>query len=126
MAFSVKSRVPYLDHRVVEFCVNLPDDVKIHNGWTKYVLRKSSEPYLPKEIIWRKEKLGFVTPEKTWAEELKSGLTVFVQNNNIPKIIDPDKLMKIIKNGNNDIINLGEIWKVILFIKWCNVFNFNS
>jgi asparagine synthase (glutamine-hydrolysing) len=126
MAFSIESRVPYLDHRLVEFCVNLPDDVKIHNGWTKYVLRKSSEPYLPKEITWRKEKFGFVTPEKLWAVELEKGLTEFVQNNNIPKIINPEKLLGIIRSGTNDKINLGEIWKVILFIKWYNIFNLKS
>jgi asparagine synthase (glutamine-hydrolysing) len=122
MAFSIESRVPYLDHRIVEFCVNLPDEIKIYEGWTKYVLRKSSEPYLPKEIIWRKEKLGFVTPENAWTQELKGGLKAFISDNRIPEIIDREKLIEVINIGINTNINFGEIWKIILFIKWYNVF----
>ena len=123
MAFSVESRVPYLDHRLVEFCVNMPEDFKIYKGWTKYVLRKSSEPYLPPDITWRKEKLGFVTPEKIWVDKLKKELAGFINNQSIPDIIDSEKLIKLISNGLNDKINLGEIWKIILFIRWYNVFN---
>lgn len=122
MAFSVESRVPYLDHRLAEFCVSLPDDLKIYRGWTKYILRKSSEPYLPAEITWRKEKLGFVTPERLWTEQLKNQLNTFVQDNKIPAIIDKNILLGRIANGTNNSILLGEIWKIILFIKWYNVF----
>jgi asparagine synthase (glutamine-hydrolysing) len=123
MAFSVESRVPYLDHRLVEFCINLPDDFKIYKGWTKYVLRKSSERYLPSDITWRKEKLGFITPEKVWVEALMNEIIEYVQKNPIPDIINPDRLISLIKGGINDRIKLGEIWKVILFIRWFKVFN---
>jgi asparagine synthase (glutamine-hydrolysing) len=126
MAFSIESRVPYLDHRIVEFCVNLPDELKIHNGWTKYILRKSSEPYLPAGIIWRKEKFGFITPEKSWKQELIRGLTDFLNNNKIPDIIDRKKMNKIINYNMEDKINLGEVWKVILFIQWYNIYRFEG
>ncbi len=123
MAFSIESRVPFLDHRLVEFCVNLPDDFKIHNGWTKYVLRKSSEKYLPYEITWRKEKLGFITPEKIWMEALSEELKLLIKRHEIPDIIDKKELLKVMNNRISNKINLGEIWKIILFIKWIKVFN---
>jgi asparagine synthase (glutamine-hydrolysing) len=59
MAFSIESRLPFLDHRVVELCFRLPFDAKIGAGWTKKVLRQAAEPLLPAEICWRRHKLGF-------------------------------------------------------------------
>jgi len=122
MAFSIESRVPYLDHRLAEFCVNLPDEMKIYNGWTKYILRKTSEPYLPAEITWRKEKFGFVTPERTWTDQLKNQIDEFISGNNLPEIIDRHSLRRVVTSSEDNGIKLGEIWKIILFIKWFNVF----
>jgi asparagine synthase (glutamine-hydrolysing) len=121
MAFSVESRVPYLDHRIAEFCLNLPDELKIHKGWTKYILRKSSEPYLPNDITWRKEKFGFVTPERLWTEQVKEHVYEIVMENNIPAIIDRRNLLNILQSRINDNIKYGEIWKILLFIRWHNL-----
>jgi asparagine synthase (glutamine-hydrolysing) len=65
MAHSLEVRHPFLDHRLVEFLVNLPPDWKIRNGWTKYVLRQAI-PELPDQIRWRRDKQGFLTPEQQW------------------------------------------------------------
>jgi len=65
MANSLELRYPYLDHRVVDLAVNLPTESKIHNGWTKYLLRQSF-PELPDQIRWRRDKQGFTTPEEHW------------------------------------------------------------
>lgn len=66
MAFSIEARVPYLDHRVVEFCLGLDDAFKIHGSWTKWILRKVAAPHLPKEVTWRRSKLGYPTPFAKW------------------------------------------------------------
>jgi asparagine synthase (glutamine-hydrolysing) len=76
MAFSLEVRNPFLDHRLVEFAVNLPTDFKIHRGWTKYALRQAV-PELPDVIRWRKDKQGFVVPEGTW---LKNDLSPVIYN----------------------------------------------
>ena len=65
MAHSLEVRHPFLDHRLVSFALNLPVDLKLKNGWTKYVLRESL-PELPSAIRWRRDKQGFVIPEKPW------------------------------------------------------------
>jgi asparagine synthase (glutamine-hydrolysing) len=66
MAHSVEVRLPFLSHRLVEFVFRLPEDLLIHNGWTKYILRKSMSPILPSEIAWRKEKVGYEPPQDKW------------------------------------------------------------
>ena len=72
MANSLELRYPYLDHRVVDFAVNLPTESKLHNGWTKYILRQSF-PELPRQIRWRRDKQPFTTPEAHWLKYEFSG-----------------------------------------------------
>jgi len=70
MAFSVEARVPFLDHRLVEFIFSLPPRLKIRNGYTKRVLRDGMQGILPEKIRWRVGKLGFATPEKAWQRQV--------------------------------------------------------
>ena len=65
-AFSVENRVPFLDHRLVEYVNNIPAIFKIYKGWSKWLLRLAMRDLLPERIRWRKDKLGFPTPVKTW------------------------------------------------------------
>ncbi len=65
MAASIELRVPFLDHKVVEFAASLPPHYKINNGEGKFILKKLMEKCLPKEIIYRK-KMGFTVPAKRW------------------------------------------------------------
>ncbi|MBL0103475.1 MAG: asparagine synthase (glutamine-hydrolyzing) [Bacteroidetes bacterium] len=67
MMYSIESRVPFLDHRLVEFAFSLADEDKFKDGITKIILRKSMQGILPESIINRYDKKGFVTPgEVKW------------------------------------------------------------
>lgn len=68
MAHSVESRLPFLDHRLVNFLLNLPVEAKLSGGWSKYILRSTMRE-VPAAIRWRRDKMGFVTPEKKWLRE---------------------------------------------------------
>jgi asparagine synthase (glutamine-hydrolysing) len=68
MAFSREMRLPFLSHHLVEFLFSLPNEYKIHDGWTKFVMRKAFEPILPKEITWRVDKIGYEPPQSRWME----------------------------------------------------------
>ncbi|MBV9355874.1 MAG: asparagine synthase (glutamine-hydrolyzing) [Chloroflexi bacterium] len=69
MAFSIESRVPFLDHRLVELAFAVPSLHKVHQGWSKYVLRRALEPLLPREVVWRRDKKGFPTPIGRWLRD---------------------------------------------------------
>jgi len=62
MGIPIEHRFPLLDYRMIEFGMQLPPQYLFHGGWTKYILRKAMEPYLPKKIIWRRKKMGFTFP----------------------------------------------------------------
>ena len=66
MAWSIESRVPFLDKRLAELAFSMPSNIKFKNGLTKYILRKSMKGKVPEEILWRKDKLGFPVPLKEW------------------------------------------------------------
>jgi len=70
MGASLEARVPFLDHRIVEWAVNIPVQMKIRKFSTKYIVKKLAENYLPPQIIYRK-KSGFGVPISRWLMDKK-------------------------------------------------------
>lgn len=69
MAHGLESRVPFLDHRIVEFAATMPADVKFKDGTMKQVLKEAVRPLLPESILNRKDKMGFPTPLNEWLKQ---------------------------------------------------------
>ena len=70
MAFSMESRVPFIDYRYIEEAVKIPERLKIADGYTKYPLRKYAEGRLPDSVVWRRNKMGWPSPRKRWIDRL--------------------------------------------------------
>lgn len=66
MAFSIESRMPFMDYRLIEFLASVPACYKMRNGWTKYLARLAFDGKLPDEVTWRQDKMGWPIPEKKW------------------------------------------------------------
>ena len=66
MAFSREVRLPFLDHRLVEFGLSIPDSILVRNGWQKYILRQSLSSSVPPTIKWRRDKVGYAAPLDLW------------------------------------------------------------
>lgn len=69
MAHGVEARLPFLDYRLVEFCLGLPEELKLADGWTKRVLREGMRGRLPERVRLRMDKLGFATAEEVWMRQ---------------------------------------------------------
>jgi asparagine synthase (glutamine-hydrolysing) len=54
--YAIEPRHPLLDVRLAEFCLDLPWQLKTQRGWTKRVMRQAMQPYLPGEVVWRRDK----------------------------------------------------------------------
>jgi len=76
MAHGREIRLPFLDYRFVELLNSMPVELKLRDGWTKWILRKALEPDLPPQIAWRRDKQGFVNPGGEW---LKHGMRELVE-----------------------------------------------
>ncbi len=68
MAHSREIRLPFLKHELVEFVFSLPSMLKIKDGFTKWILRKSMDTILPPAICWRKDKIGYEPPQQQWMQ----------------------------------------------------------
>ena len=88
MAHSVETRLPFLDHRLVEYAFRLPDKVKLHGGVSKLILRRTMRGIVPDMILDRRDKIGFATPERDWLLGPLSGVIRerFSQAQPIPKL----------------------------------------
>lgn len=125
MAHSVETRLPFLDYRLVEFILGLPDEYKLSQGVTKRVLREGMKGILPESIRLRMTKLGFVTPEEVWMRENSEFFTTKIQeaiecssgllNNNCLS------LWRDIINGNTSFD--FRIWQMISFGNWMRSFS---
>lgn len=125
MAFSIESRVPFLDYRIVEFAIALDGKYKIRNQWTKWIIRKACRDYLPKEIVKRKNKMGFPAPFARWLregssrKELKRIIYEFGERNIVPKETI-DQLYRAHVNGKADYSDiLFRIYNIELWFRIC-------
>jgi asparagine synthase (glutamine-hydrolysing) len=73
MAHSVEARVPFLDHRLVEFSLSLPDEFKTRNGVTKRILKSAMVNVVPEKVLSRTDKKGFATPAERWLRDDSRG-----------------------------------------------------
>ncbi|MGB5990392.1 MAG: asparagine synthase (glutamine-hydrolyzing) [Marinifilaceae bacterium] len=127
MAHSIESRVPFLDYRLVEFAFSLPSDYKINGCFSKRIHRDAIKGLVPREIVERKDKIGFVSPgENIW---LRGDLSSFVddtinsQSFKERGIFDMPKIHSIwssYKKGDNK--NSNVLWKTLMLEQWFKVF----
>ena len=81
MINGVEIRMPFMDHRVVSFVNSIPYKSKFGDGYTKKLIRDAMDPFMPKEITWRKSKIGFNSPIVDWMQgDLKDWFSDTVHN----------------------------------------------
>lgn len=122
-ANSLEMRVPFLDYRLVSFCLNLSNDYKIKNGWTKYILRKVMDD-LPRKISYRRDKKGFSVPEENFLRnELKNDISSIKNYSLLDEIgvIDKKKFINYYNDflkGKGKYTEFTDITRVYIAEKW--------
>lgn len=127
MAHSIESREPFLDYRLVEFGLNLHPAHLCNGLVSRPLYRQSLSPYLPIEIVNRKDKLGYPTPFKKWSSTvLKNYITDTFsdQNNLIYDFIDREILYKNLNNHFTNQTDFSwEIWRLLSLSKFFEIFS---
>jgi asparagine synthase (glutamine-hydrolysing) len=122
MQYSIETRLPFLDHRLVNFLLAVSTDYKIKNGWSKYLLRESITE-LPKEIKYRRDKRSFLIPEVYWLKtDMKEVIFKNFKNSFLSDIgvINKDKFLKFYErflNGDKGIF-YSDISRVLIAELW--------
>ena len=112
MAHSREVRLPFLYHELVQFLFSLPAHMKINDGWTKWIMRYAFETELPAEICWRKDKIGYEPPQKSWMENesIKNKIAEAKQKLNERDILSKQSDSKIIKSAKSIENNNWRLW----------------
>src|SRR6266850_371200 len=125
MATSIESRVPFLDHKLVEFAARLPDEWKLRGFTTKRILRESMKGLLPESILNR-PKMGFPVPFTSWTRGSWNAVArdVLLDSRSRQRgIIDPaavDRLLRDHADGRTD--GGDRIWSLLNLELWHRTF----
>ena len=98
MRFSIETRVPFLDPDLVEYCAALPERMKLHNGYSKYALRRAMDGRLPDEIAWNRTKLGFGMAEQFW---FRCCADLIEDNHELESFVDVRRLIASLRNSTS-------------------------
>jgi len=130
MTHSIESRMPFLDHRVLEFTAQLDTGAFLQNGQRKGILREAFGDLLPEEILARRDKIGFNTrladmvgEEMDWAERLLTDEYALDS-----EVFDQKSLHSIIndfKTERKDTALAGQIFRAVSVRLWMEQFNLN-
>jgi len=127
MRFSIESRVPFLTIEMAEFVLSLPESYLLSDvGETKYIFREAMRGIVPDEILDRKDKMGFGTPELKWLKKNKKEFLKIFKNSNQINFLNNEKSMLVIQeiaSGKKPFT--PKAWKLINYFLWSSL-NFNN
>lgn len=121
MAWSIETRLPFLDYRLVEFGVGLRASLKVRNGWSKYILRKVATRVLPQAIAWRRTKIGFAAPRSVLQLAVLASARELVHNCLVLReLIDFDRYLQL------ESTNPEKAWRYCSVAMWAQIFAVNG
>ncbi|MDD5593720.1 MAG: asparagine synthase (glutamine-hydrolyzing) [Candidatus Margulisbacteria bacterium] len=124
MRFSVEVRSPFVDDiNLTDYMFSVPANYKMHEGWSKYLLREAMAGIMPEAIRLRKDKIGFEAPDAQWLRQLKNELKGYL-GGDLKEYFKADKLSADwdgIINGSNFVEN-SRVWRIINFAVWRKVY----
>ncbi|MES2588762.1 MAG: asparagine synthase (glutamine-hydrolyzing) [Bacteroidota bacterium] len=121
MSVSLEGREPFIDHRIVEFVAQLPDEYKFNNGTKKYLLKEIVHDYIPKDLMERPKK-GFAIPLVDWLKnDLKEKVEEYINEENITSqnIFNWEEINKIKEEfyqGKSE--HDMKLWYILMFQMW--------
>jgi asparagine synthase (glutamine-hydrolysing) len=121
MSVGLEAREPYLDHHVIEWAAQLPDNYKYHNGTKKYILREITHKYIPKNIMDR-PKMGFAIPIEDWlTHDFKEQVNHYLREEKLKRqnIFNPDAIKELKTSFFSGKRELSvKIWYLLMFQMW--------
>jgi len=120
MAASIESRVPFLDHKLVEYAARMPRRMKLRGGDTKWILRETMKGVLPTEILER-PKMGFPVPVGNWFRGPYKHIVdeyVLSSRSLARGIFDPDFVRRLVARHNSGENHDERIWSLVNFEIW--------
>ncbi len=124
MAFSIESRVPFLTIDLIEFLLSLPSRYLVSPAAeTKCIFRAAMRGIVPNEILDRRDKIGFETPQKSWLQARWKAMEHTLRDVPGDSLIDFEQAKKAIEKALESDVNMPEMWRIVNFRAWLKTFN---
>lgn len=118
MAHALEVRVPFIDHKLVEYMFTIPGRLKIDKEWSKPLLTKSLNGRIPAEVIFRKKK-GFELPFDVWFRDvLYKDMQDCFKSNGEPGIFGPNSLSLLWEKFLKKQISWSRVWSIFMLKTW--------
>lgn len=121
MAFSIESRVPFLDYKLVEYSFAIPNNQKIDKGTTKVILRSAFKSLLPEKILNRQDKMGFESPDVTWIHGIFKGYLDSLLDSEAAQDLDIFEIEELKKLIQSKSLSVTQLWSILGVITWYDV-----
>lgn len=120
MAFGLEARVPFLDYRLVEYSVALPDRLRIERGVMKVALRRAMEGRVPSDILRRRDKMGFVAPQAAWLHAGMDEVRQLVVDGEAVRRgwITTSEVERVLARGRHGHLASGQLWRLFITEAW--------
>lgn len=123
--FSIEPRHPFYDKRLVEYCLAIPSELKLSNGWDRIIMRRAMSGILPNEIQWRRDKsdLSFNFNKSLMAKKDLLNNAILQNTSVIEKYIDIEEIKEIYnkcKCAVTEDEEIMHIWNTLLLYLWLN------
>jgi asparagine synthase (glutamine-hydrolysing) len=120
MAFGIETRVPFLDYRLVELAVRLPDRLRVNRGLTKIVLRRAMADRVPQAILDRRDKIGFATPQGHWLDASRDHIAARLRHGQVVDRgwIAPAEIERLLEGRTRADRDGAQLWRAFILEEW--------
>jgi asparagine synthase (glutamine-hydrolysing) len=123
MAFGIEARVPFLDVRLVELAMRLPDRLKVEHGVTKAVLRRAMNERLPSQVARRRDKVGFEVPQRAWLAAGRKEVIDLLGDGQVVERgwVTRQEVDRVIEAGFGGGRGSNHLWRLFILEAWLRV-----
>jgi asparagine synthase (glutamine-hydrolysing) len=120
MAFGIEARLPFLDVRLIELAVRLPDRLRLNRGVTKVILRRAMKGRVPEAIIARRDKLGFAAPQEAWLRGARAEVAALLRGGQVigRGWVERSEVERVISQGFGGRRGTEQLWRLFITEVW--------
>jgi asparagine synthase (glutamine-hydrolysing) len=122
MAFGIEARVPFVDYRLIELAFGPGRNLRFQGGWTKWLLREAAAGVVPESIRWRRDKVGFATPESQWLTALLERRPGLLGVEAAREFLSPEPVRGLAerwrRNGSGGAGDRALLWRSLMVELW--------
>jgi asparagine synthase (glutamine-hydrolysing) len=119
--FGVEPRYPFLDRRLMEYCLALPPELKLRDGWSRWVLRESMAGTVPSAVRWRLRKADLNCAFRDGLDRDRKRIREVLEGDGDCQYIEPDGVRQSLASSTDGEDLLSSVWRPVVLRRWLQI-----